>query len=246
MLETQRWASLLHVKVRPRLSLLCDLVCNINGSKDDGTRLKISGEIRVSVFVDSSSGTYSGTRGHGGPVTSLGSECYGGPIEAYSGKAGQNMRGTVEYELLSFHKMLPSVEFLKEFLEELGYEQKPIIVFEDNKALIDMLKRGKVSTGVTRHTAARYYYGRDLMDRGIIILRFCPTLLMIADILTKTLNGRKFKIMSNRIRSTVEQDESVSDEVYRKLYADNTVYDDPTDQRMHLLLVNIMEIILSI
>jgi hypothetical protein len=44
---------------------------------------------------------------------------------------------------------------------------------------------------------------------------------------------------NNRIRNTTEQDESVSDEIYRKLYADNIVYDDPTDQRMHLLLVNI-------
>ena len=44
----------------------------INGSKDDGVRLKINGEIRISVFVDSSSGTYSDTRGHGGFVVSLG------------------------------------------------------------------------------------------------------------------------------------------------------------------------------
>ena len=218
----------------------------INGTKDEGITLKINGEVRISVFVDSSSGAYSDTRGHGGHVISLGSECYGGPIEVYSGKAGQNQRSVMEYELMSFHKMLPSVEFLKEFLEELGYEQKPAIIFEDNRALIEMLKRGKISTGVTRHIAARYYYGKDLMDRGVIVIRHCPTLLMIADILTKTLAGKSFQIMSKRIRNSDDQHESVSDDVYRKLYADSIIYDDPIDQQMNLLLVQIMRVILEL
>ena len=101
-------------------------------------------------------------------------------------------------------------------MQELGYPQGPVIVFEDSKALIDTIRRGKISTGVTRHIAAKYYYAKDLIAEGIIFLRHCPTRLMIADILTKHMGGPDFKKMSLRLRNVIEQDLTLSDEVYRK------------------------------
>ena len=85
----------------------------------------------------------------------------------------------MEYELFVFHEMLPGPLFMKELLEKLGFNQLPVLVFEDNKVLIDLLCRGKISSGVTRHIHSKYYYGKDLIIRKIIELRHCPTLLMI-------------------------------------------------------------------
>jgi len=51
--------------------------------------------------------------------------------------------------------------------------------------------------------------------------------------------GRRYKIISASIRNMEDQDESVNDDICRRLYADDIVYDD---QKMHLLLVNIMEV----
>jgi hypothetical protein len=106
-----------------------------------------------------------------------------------------------------------------------------------NKALIDLIRRGKVSTGVTRHIAAKYYYAKDLIAEGLIALRHCPTRLMIADILTKHLGGPDFKKMSNRLRNTIEQDETLSDEVYKRLYMNSTenVYKDEDNKVIKLL-----------
>jgi hypothetical protein len=100
---------------------------------------------------------------------------------------------------------------------------------------------------VTRHIAAKYYYGKDLMDIGEIVIRHCPTLLMIADILTKTLAQRPFRILSNRLRNCDDQDETVSDDVYRRLYANSSdrVYHDPEDQQMNVLLCAILQVVME-
>ena len=161
----------------------------------------------------------------------------------------KNGRSVLEYELFAFHKMLPSALFLQDLLDELGYPQDAVMIFEDNKSLIDLLRRGKISSGVTRHIAAKYYYGKDLMTQGRVVIRHCPTLLMIADILTKNLAGKPFTSMSIRLRNCEDefQDESLKDDVYRKLYQNSTenVYADPVDQKMNQLLSMILEIIMS-
>jgi len=48
-------------------------------------------------------------------------------------------------------------------LEELGFPQQPIIIFEDNFGTIEL-----ISTGVTKHIAAKYYFSRDLIRSHII------------------------------------------------------------------------------
>ena len=45
---------------------------------------------------------------------------------------------------------------------------------------------------------------------------------MIADILTKHFGGPDFKKMSKRLRNTIEQDPTLSDEVYKRLYLKST------------------------
>jgi S-adenosylmethionine/arginine decarboxylase-like enzyme len=51
---------------------------------------------------------------------------------------------------------------------------------------------------------------------------------MIADILTKHMGGPDFKRMSLRLRNVIEQDPTLSDEVYRRLYENSSenVYDE--------------------
>jgi hypothetical protein len=183
--------------------------------------LKINGDIRVCTFVDSSGGNDEQSKARAGYVTSIGSEGYGGPIEASAFRSKTNGRSMVEYELFAFHEMLPSPLFVVELLEEIGYPQQPILIFEDNKALIDLIRRGKISTGVTRHIHAKYYYGKDLLLRKIIEFRHCPTLLMIADIFTKDIDGPRFLKLCRRLRNEIEQDPSMNDEVFARLYANS-------------------------
>jgi len=220
----------------------------INSCKENCVRLKINGNIRLAVFVDSSCNIHADLKGHGGYVISTGDECYGGPVEVSSSRAKLNGRSSMDYELYSLHHMLPALLFLHELLEEIGFPQQPAIVFEDNRALIDLIRRGKISTGVTRHIAAKYYFARDLIIRKIIILKHCPTLLMIADILTKDLGSSHFSQLSSRLRNLLIQDPTLHDDIYRKLYADS-LYVDSLDQEeqeaVQLLSFIIQQIIQS-
>jgi hypothetical protein len=205
----------------------------ISENKPQGTRLCVNGNLRIHCFVDSSGSIHKDTRGHGGWVFGLGDKGYGGPVEAHSGKAKQNGLSVLEYELYSLNAALPSGLFLFSLLEELGFPQQPIVIFEDNFGTIELVKRGPISTGVTKHIAARYYFPRDLIRRNIICFRHCPSYLMIADILTKTLTKSEFKSMASRLRNEYQQHSSLSNEVYERLFANSNdqVYIDEYEKK---------------
>ena len=132
-------------------------------------------------------------------------------------------------------------------LEELGYKQEPVVVLEDSRSLTDLVKRGKVPTGATKHTASKYYYATDLLKKRVVTTRRCPTKLMTADIPTKPLSGRKLKEVSIGLRSELEQSSELSDEVYARLYkfSSDRAYRGPFDQQVSSLVAVTIERIVS-
>ena len=59
--------------------------------------------------------------------------------------------------------MLPSALFLYNLSVEIEFEMEAIMIFEDNFGTIGLIKRGHISTGLTKHIAAKYYFGTDLL-----------------------------------------------------------------------------------
>jgi hypothetical protein len=47
----------------------------------------------------------------------------------------------------------------------------------------------------TKHIKAKYFLIKDYYDAGVIDVKFCPTNQMWADVLTKPLQGQKFRDM---------------------------------------------------
>ena len=60
---------------------------------------------------------------------------------------------------------------------------------------------------------------------------------MIADILTKHMGGPDFKKMSQRLRNAIQQDPTLSDEIYKRLYENSSenVYSDEDMKAIKLL-----------
>ena len=137
--------------------------------------------------------------------------------------------------------MLPNLLFLYDLLNELGYRLEPAIIFEDNMALIDLLKRGKVSSGVTKHISAKYYYSKDLIRRNIIQFKYCPTELMIPDILTKPLSRIQFIKLKNILHNHGNDESTL--EVYRKLYRDELK--KGKDKLIQRIIVNALRMMLK-
>ena len=70
------------------------------------------------------------------------------------------------------------------------------MIFQDNMSSLSLEKNGRVSSSKrTKHIKAKYFLIKDYYNSGEIDLRYCPTDVMWADVLTKPLQGQKFRDM---------------------------------------------------
>lgn len=93
--------------------------------------------------------------------------------------------------------MLVSLQHcIQRILDELGSScnMNATLIFEDNQSCISWVlhlgKRGK-------HIDVRYHYSRSMSYSGNIIMQYCPTNEMIADIITKALGPQKHVSLKN-------------------------------------------------
>ena len=63
-------------------------------------------------------------------------------------------------------------------------------------SLLSLEKNGRISSSKrTKHIKAKYFLIKDYYESGEIDLHYCPTDVMWADVLTKLLQGQKFRDM---------------------------------------------------
>ncbi|KAG6590630.1 Integrase catalytic core protein [Phytophthora cinnamomi] len=65
-------------------------------------------------------------------------------------------------------------------------------IFEDNQSCIKMTKN-PVNHGRAKHIDIKYHHIRDEVKRGEVIVEYCETATMLADIMTKGLAGPRHK-----------------------------------------------------
>jgi hypothetical protein len=66
--------------------------------------------------------------------------------------------------------------------------------------MILLMKNGRLSSGKrTKHLDIRYFYVKDLIDRGVVRLSHCISEEMLGDIFTKPIQGRRFQILRDII-----------------------------------------------
>jgi len=67
-----------------------------------------------------------------------------------------------------------------------------------------MEKNGKSSSGkITRHINIRYFFITDQVNKKEISIEWCPTKDMVADFMTKPLQGSHFRRLRNIIMGKV-------------------------------------------
>jgi len=141
---------------------------------------------KLTWFIDGSYASHMDMRGQSGGVLMTGN-C---AVLFKSCKQKVNTRSSTEAELIAVDDMLPMIQWTKNFLKEQGLDLDTEIK-EDNRSTMLLMKNGKSSSGKrTKHLDVRYFYVKDLLDRGIIKLSHCLSKKMIADFFTKP-NPRK-------------------------------------------------------
>ena len=166
------------------------------GTKHLGITLEADAQvIRLRCFVDASYGVHKDCKSHTGTVISLGS----GPVLVKSVKQKINTKSSTEAELVGLSDSMSVIIWCRNFLEEQGYKMPPAQVFQDNMSTIAMVRSGKPTSDRTRHINIRFFFIHDREKNGEIKIEYRSTETMLADILTKPLQGEQFELLRDEL-----------------------------------------------
>ena len=159
--------------------------------KDIGIVLQGSEKAGVFAYVDASYGVHPDLKSHTGSTISIGK----GPIHCKSSTQKINTKSSTEAELIALSDSSNQIIWTRNFLLAQNYSIEEATIYEDNKSTIEMVKNGKSNSDRTKHIASRFYFIADRASSKEIKLVYMPTDDMIADLLTKPLQGKKFIIL---------------------------------------------------
>jgi hypothetical protein len=172
------------------LDKLTRVLFYLNDTRHLALTLEVDRELKVLAYIDASHGIHSNFKGHTGGIISIGR----GAVHAKSSKQKINSKSSTETELIGLSDYLSQVIWFQNFLEAQGYiSLEPATIFQDNKSAITMAHKGKHTGESTRHINIRFYFIKHYLDNATVKLEYLPTERMIADILTKPLQGALFR-----------------------------------------------------
>ena len=141
-------------------------------------------------WADVSYATHEDMKSHTGGIFSMGY----GIAHHKSTKQKLNTKSSTEAELVGASDYIAYTVWMKRFMEEQGYKLNSNIFYQDNESAIKMEKNGRDSAGNrSRHINIRYFFIKDILRREGITVQHCPTERMVADFLTKPVQGTLFK-----------------------------------------------------
>jgi hypothetical protein len=175
------------------------LMCWIKKTKTDVRIIGADDLLKMIVMIDSAHAVHDDMRGHTGGVTSFGT----GIVDEKSSKQKMNTRSSTETEHVGTSEYLPKPIFFELFMGAQGYKPHTILA-KDNESEIRMLVNGKAScTSNSKHVAIKYFWCTDRIKQGNISVRHCPTEKMVADYMSKPLQGKLFVTFRNVIMGWV-------------------------------------------
>jgi hypothetical protein len=105
---------------------------------------------------------------------------------------------TCEREFVTLCSAIWELRYLRKLVADLGYEQKkPMIIWEDNKACIIVVKGEVSSAGRSKHIdQVRFKAIAQSVRDGTVCVRYVPSKWNVADIMTKPLGMMEFNRLS--------------------------------------------------
>ena len=150
----------------------------------------------VKWWADSAFAVHSDLRSHSGLLGTLGR----GAIFSKSSTKKLNTISSTEAEVVASSEIFSQALWTASFLKHQGYEAVNTLLHQDNKATILLQENGVLSRRKrTRHINIRFFFIKDRIDKGEVEIAFCGTKDMIADFLTKPLQGKAFREFRNQV-----------------------------------------------
>jgi hypothetical protein len=152
-----------------------------------GILLPTKGDIRVDAYVDAAFCSHVDGKSHTGVIVRIG----GALVMTKSTKQKIVSRDSTEAETIGLSDHTDKILWFHHFLKSQGYDPEPPIIYQDNKSTISLVTKGGGKPR-TRHLRARQYGVKQQIDAGEYTIEYCVTEAMIADVLTKPLQGAKY------------------------------------------------------
>jgi hypothetical protein len=116
------------------------------------------------------------------------------PILAKSGKLKAIHRSSTEAEISGVNELASELLWVIDLCIELGYSQEDVNIMQDNQSCITLLQKERRNfQSHSRHIRVKWaFYVQEYLKKSFH-LTYCPTNLMLADILTKNLSGHLFR-----------------------------------------------------
>lgn len=107
---------------------------------------------------------------------------------------------TAEAEYIALCSVTQETVWLQKLMEDLiiKSEPKPMIIYEDNQGAIAMAKN-PVGHKRTKHIDIKFHFVREKVQEGALLLQYCTTKEMLADILTKPLPKGQFEYLRSKL-----------------------------------------------
>ena len=106
---------------------------------------------------------------------------------------------TAEAEYVALSSAAQEAVWMQKLLQEIKFAKaEPILIYEDNQSAIGLAKSSRHHVK-SKHIDIKYNFIRSQVEEKRIIVEYCPTENMIADLFTKGLPSEKFK----RLRSAL-------------------------------------------
>ena len=99
------------------------------------------------------------------------------------------------------------MEWARQFMQELSHAQLTIEIGVDNRCSMRLLEQGTGSFNRAKHIKVRFFWLKDLIDEGEILLVYVPSAELVGDMLTKATTGAKFKYLRRKLLGLKEDDE---------------------------------------
>lgn len=166
----------------------------LNGSKESVLVLEPKGELVVEGYIDASFACHPDGKSHTGLLVTLG----GCTVLCMSSKQKLVTRDSTEAELVGLSDKVMGVMQCYDFVRAQGVKIAAPEVYQDNMSTISLVTKGGGQYR-TKYLKVRQAFVQERAAAGDVNITYMPTGRMLADTLTKALQGAVFRHLTRRI-----------------------------------------------
>ena len=124
-----------------------------------------------------------------------------GPLISWKSKKQRTVAlSTCEAEYMALSATIQEGLHLTQLLHDIGcaYQFEPPMIYGDNQGAI-ALSKNPVNHQRSKHIDVRYHFIRDEVNTGRVVVQYCPTANMVADMMTKPVTKAKLSCFKDFI-----------------------------------------------